>query len=86
MHSMTPNEPFSLICTKRSKLKFGLKMESMLAFRDTSERSGAGMRDVYRASYAAFMGTERGPRLAPILANCDRETMLMLLERTTTAD
>ena len=56
------------------------------AFRDTSERSGAGMRDVYRASYAAFMGTERGPRLAPILANCDRETMLILLERTTTAD
>jgi len=36
------------------------------------------MRDVYRAAYAIFLGAERGPRLAPILANCDRTTMLEL--------
>lgn len=36
------------------------------------------MRDVYRAAYAMFLGAERGPRLAPILANCDRTEMMGL--------
>ena len=41
------------------------------------------MRDVYRASYAVFMGTERGPRLAPILSNCDQGEMMELVRRAT---
>lgn len=36
------------------------------------------MRDVYRAAYAMFLGAERGPRLASILANCDRTAMMEL--------
>ena len=41
------------------------------------------MRDVYRASYALFMGTERGPRLAPILSNCDQGEMMELVRQAT---
>ena len=37
------------------------------AFKSTATQAAVSMRDVYRASYALFMGTERGPRLAPIL-------------------
>ena len=49
------------------------------AFKDAAESSSTGMRQVYRACYAVFMGKERGPRLAPILANCDRTEMLDLV-------
>lgn len=52
------------------------------AFKSTATEAAVSMRDVYRASYALFMGTERGPRLAPILANCDRETMVELVRRS----
>jgi len=49
------------------------------AFKATAESSSTGMRQVYRVCYAVFMGEERGPRLAPILANCDRTEMLELI-------
>ena len=52
------------------------------AFKSTAAQAAVSMRDVYRASYALFMGTERGPRLAPILANCDREAMVELVRRS----
>tara|TARA_B100000963_G_scaffold151646_1_gene132123 strand:- start:888 stop:2486 length:1599 start_codon:yes stop_codon:yes gene_type:complete len=52
------------------------------AFKEASEQAGVGMRDVYRASYAVFMGAERGPRLAPILSNCEREKMLTLVKKS----
>ena len=51
------------------------------AFKAAASLSGVGMRDVYRTSYALFMGAERGPRLAPILSNCDREDMLTLIRQ-----
>ena len=50
------------------------------ALKEAGESVGVGMRDVYRACYAVFMGAERGPRLAPILATCSREDMLTLVE------
>jgi lysyl-tRNA synthetase class 1 len=53
------------------------------AMKEAGARASVGMRDVYRASYAVFMGTERGPRLAPILATCDQEQMLTLLQACT---
>jgi len=49
------------------------------AFKTAAESSSTGMRQVYRVCYAVFMGQERGPRLAPILANCDRNEMLELV-------
>jgi lysyl-tRNA synthetase class 1 len=49
------------------------------SFKAAGENSGTSMRQVYRACYAVFMGEERGPRLAPILANCDKATMLELV-------
>jgi lysyl-tRNA synthetase class 1 len=48
------------------------------AFKFAAESSQTSMRQVYRTCYAVFMGQERGPRLGPILANCDRTTMLDL--------
>ena len=51
------------------------------AFKATATLRDVGMRDVYRASYALFMGTERGPRLAPILSNCDRNEMMELIRK-----
>ena len=51
-------------------------------FKEASVQAGVGMRDVYRASYAVFMGAERGPRLAPILSNCEREEMLTLVKKS----
>ena len=33
----------------------------------------------YRAAYAALMGKERGPRLAPILAEMDQKKIVELL-------
>jgi lysyl-tRNA synthetase class 1 len=50
------------------------------AFKAAGEAAQTGMRDVYRACYALFMATERGPRLAPILSNCDRQAILDLVE------
>ena len=50
------------------------------AFKAAGATAEVGMRDVYRACYAVFMGTERGPRLASILANCSRNDMLVLVE------
>jgi lysyl-tRNA synthetase class I len=49
------------------------------AFKAAGEAAQTGMRDVYRACYALFMATERGPRLAPILSNCDRQAILDLV-------
>jgi len=46
------------------------------ALKAAAEGDGVTMRDVYRTAYAVFLGTERGPRLAPILANCERTNML----------
>ena len=37
-------------------------------------------RTAYRAAYAALMGLERGPRLAPILAEMDKNTILKQLD------
>lgn len=54
------------------------------ALKTTAALSEVGMRDVYRASYALFMGTERGPRLAPILSNCDRDEIMALIRQATT--
>ncbi len=51
------------------------------AFKRAGEEAGVGMRDVYRASYAVFMGAERGPRLAPILSNCDQTDIVSLVNR-----
>ena len=51
------------------------------AFKNAGQEAGAGMRDVYRASYALFMGAERGPRLAPILSNCNQEEILDLVRK-----
>jgi lysyl-tRNA synthetase class 1 len=50
------------------------------ALKEAAERANVGMRDVYRASYAAFMGAERGPRLAPILSTCDQDAMVDLVK------
>lgn len=49
-----------------------------LAFKEAAETTNVGMREVFRACYAIFMGSERGPRLAPILANCPQEEMVEL--------
>jgi lysyl-tRNA synthetase class 1 len=51
------------------------------AFKNAGQEADAGMRDVYRASYALFMGAERGPRLAPILSNCSQEEVLDLVRK-----
>ena len=48
------------------------------AMKAASAGDNVTMRDVYRAAYAIFLGAERGPRLAPILANCDRTEMMEL--------
>ena len=37
-------------------------------------------RSAFKVAYAALMGTEKGPRLAPILAEMDREEILSLLD------
>ncbi|MCP2504919.1 MAG: hypothetical protein NLN65_06465, partial [Candidatus Poseidoniaceae archaeon] len=37
-------------------------------------------RSAFKVAYAALMGTEKGPRLAPILAEMDREEILHLLD------
>ena len=50
------------------------------AFKAAGEAAEVGMRDVYRACYALFMATERGPRLAPILSNCERGAILELTQ------
>ena len=49
------------------------------AFRAAGEAAETGMKDVYRACYALFMAAERGPRLAPILSNFDRQAILDLV-------
>ena len=52
------------------------------AFKVACERAETSMREVYRVSYALFMGADRGPRLAPILSNCDREDVLNLIAQS----
>ena len=37
-------------------------------------------RSAFKVAYAALMGTEKGPRLAPILAEMDRDEILHLLD------
>jgi lysyl-tRNA synthetase class 1 len=37
-------------------------------------------RSAYRAAYAALMGLEKGPRLAPILAEMDKKQIMNLLD------
>jgi lysyl-tRNA synthetase class I len=37
-------------------------------------------RSAFKVAYAAFMGVERGPRLAPILAEMNRDEILALLD------
>ena len=54
------------------------------AFKTAGQEAETGMRDVYRASYALFMGAERGPRLAPILSNCNQEEILDLVHKAST--
>lgn len=49
------------------------------AFKAAGQAAEVGMKDVYRACYALFMAAERGPRLAPILANCNRGDILELV-------
>ena len=49
------------------------------AMKSVASTDSVGMRDVYRAAYSSIMGLEKGPRLAPILANCDRDEILNLL-------
>ena len=51
------------------------------AFKAAGEAADVGMRDVYRACYAVFMGAERGPRLAPILSNCERDVIIDLVHQ-----
>ena len=51
-----------------------------LAFKNAATTAQAPMRSMYRACYAMFMGSERGPRLAPILANCVREDVCSLAQ------
>ena len=51
------------------------------AFKSAGQEAETGMRDVYRASYALFMGAERGPRLAPILSNCNQDEILDLVKK-----
>jgi lysyl-tRNA synthetase class I len=36
-------------------------------------------RSAFKVAYAALMGSEKGPRLAPILAEIDRDEILQLL-------
>ena len=50
------------------------------AFKAISEAHDLSMRDVFRACYAVFMGSERGPRLAPILATCSKEELIALAD------
>ena len=38
----------------------------------------------YRAAYAALMGKERGPRLAPILAEMEQKEIVDLLKACAT--
>ena len=56
------------------------------AIKAVSEKTNAPMKDVYRTCYAVFMGTERGPRLAPILCNCDQEVICQLIRECTSYD
>ena len=49
------------------------------AIKTIAEKTEASMKDVYRTCYAVFMGAERGPRLAPIRCNCDKETICRLI-------
>jgi lysyl-tRNA synthetase class I len=51
------------------------------AFKEASVSTEVGMRDVYRACYSVFMGSERGPRLAPILSTCDQGEMIQLVRK-----
>jgi lysyl-tRNA synthetase class 1 len=51
-----------------------------LAFKTAANSADAPMRSMYRACYAMFMGSERGPRLAPILANCIRDEVCSLAQ------
>lgn len=50
------------------------------ALKHISEAHGLAMKDVFRACYAVFMGTERGPRLAPILATCSKDESVALVD------
>ena len=52
------------------------------AMKSVAGLDGVGMRDVYRAAYTSLMGLEKGPRLAPILANCKKAEILGLLEKS----
>ena len=51
-----------------------------LAFKTAATSANAPMRSMYRACYAMFMGSEKGPRLAPILANCIRDEVCNLAQ------
>ena len=50
------------------------------AFSNTAKELETPMREMYRTLYAMFMGTVRGPRLAPILVNCERDVILELAD------
>jgi len=50
-------------------------------FGQVSNASGLPIRNVYKASYSLFLGSEKGPRLAPILEAWNRESVLALLEQ-----
>lgn len=50
-------------------------------FGQVSKASELPVRDVYRASYMLFLGSEKGPRLAPILEAWDRKGVLDLLDQ-----
>lgn len=56
------------------------------AIKAVSEKTNAPMKDVYRTCYAVFMGTERGPRLAPILFNCDQDVICQLIRECAAYD
>lgn len=49
------------------------------AIKAVAQQADAPMKDVYRTCYAVFMGAERGPRLAPILTNCEHEAICQLI-------
>ena len=50
------------------------------AIPQSAKDMGLSPRSAYRAAYAALMGLEKGPRLAPILAEMDKNEILMQLD------
>jgi len=50
------------------------------AIPQSAKDNGISPRSAYRAAYAALMGLEKGPRLAPILAEMDKNEILRQLD------